>query len=181
MKNDSSSWLTIIVTAVAGVMLVVWHSHINLLQWLIVGMGVVLVIPGVYSAVTSCFSSKARRSGVRISGAVAAVGAVALGMWMIIQPTFFVGLIAYLFAALLIVYGILQLIIVGVWSRPFVLPGWFYVIPVVVIVAGVIIICTSVRTMNNVAVLITGIALIASAVNWALTYTVTHPAQRSDN
>lgn len=181
MKNSSSSWLTIAVTAVVGILLIVWHARLDVLQWIIVAMGIVLALPGAYSVISSLGSrGKTDGSSSPISGTVAGIGAVALGLWMVINPTFFVGLLAYLFAAILIVYGVLQLIIVAYWSRPFVLSGWFYVIPVLLIVGGVVILCTTVRTMNSVVVLVTGIMLVASAINWALEYTVTHPARSKE-
>lgn len=183
MKNNGSSWLTIAITAIVGVLLIVWHNHVELLQWIIVAMGLVILVPSVYTLVTQLFSKnkKGSEEGRSISSVVASVGATALGLWMVINPTFFVGLLAYLFAAILIVYGILQLIVVGYWSRPFVLPAWFYIIPALLIIAGIVILCTEVRTMNSVVVLLTGIMLVCCAVNWALQYTVTHPARRSDS
>lgn len=96
---------------------------------------------------------------------------------MLIQPTFFVGLLAYIFAALLILYGIFHIIVIGFWAKPIVLPMWFYVIPVLMIVAGVVLLCTSVRTLNSAVVLITGIALVASAVNSLLEMVSMSPAR----
>lgn len=181
MKNNSSSWLTIVVTAVVGILLIVWHGRLDVLQWIIVAMGILLAIPGAYSLIVS-ISSRGKSEGVSspLAGIITGIGAVALGLWMVINPTFFVGLLTYLFAAILIVYGILQIIIVAYWSRPYVLSAWFYVIPVLLIVGGVVILCTTVREMNSIVVLITGIMLVASAINWALQYTVTHPAKRGE-
>lgn len=183
MKDNCSNWLTIAITAIVGILLIVWHNRFDVLQWIIIAMGFVVLAPSAYSLTTSLFAkSKKKPDGsVAISTVIAALAGVALGLWMIIQPSFFVGLLAYLFAAILILYGILQLIVVGYWSRPFVLPAWFYIIPSIMIVAGIVILFTTVRTMNSIVVLLTGIMLLSSAINWALEYTVTHPARRQDN
>ncbi len=181
MKNNSfSSWLTILATAAVGILLIVWHNRLDMLQWLIIAMGLLIAIPSAYTMVVNLMRRNKNATDKRgsISSIVAGIAAIALGMWMIISPTFFVGLLAYLFATIMIIYGILQLIIVGYWSRPFVLPGWLYIIPALLIVGGIVILCTSVRTMNSVVVLITGIMLVASSVNLALEYTATNPAQK---
>ena len=100
-----------------------------------------------------------------------------LSVWMVVSPAFFVGLLAYIFGAILILYGIFHIIVVAVWSRPFILPWWFYLIPVLMIIAGVVILCTDVRTINSAVVLITGIALVASSVNSVLEISATNPAR----
>ena len=59
------------------------------------------------------------------------------------------------------------------------MPFGFYIIPVVLIGAGVVILCTTVRTMNSVVVLLTGILLVSAALNWALQrMLVTSPSRR---
>lgn len=176
MKNNGSSWLTILITAAVGVVLIIFHSQINFLQWIILAMGIAVAAPATYNLFAS-FGKKQRDSNgnVRISGVVASLAAVALGLWMIINPTFFVGLLAYLFAAIMIVYGITQIVILNYMARPARLPFGFYIIPFLVIVAGIIILCTSVHTMNSVVVLITGIMLVLSAINWAFPCATVRP------
>ncbi len=101
---------------------------------------------------------------------------------MVVEPGFFVGLIAYLFAAVLILYGIYEIVLMAWLSKPFAMPFGFYIIPVVLIAAGVVILCTTVRTMNAVVVLLTGILLVCAALNWALQrMLVTSPSKRRGN
>lgn len=184
MKSTSSNWLTILITAIVGVLLIIWHTKLDILSWVMIAVGVMFLIPSVYSLIASLSSRKklkaagqqpsAMGSGSSILAAIAGCG---LGIWMIVDPGFFVGLTAYLFAIILIAYGVFQILLVGYWSRPYKLPVLFYIVPVLLIAGGVVILCTTVRTMNSVAVLITGILLVASAINWALELSATHPAQ----
>lgn len=177
MINNGTSWLTILLTAAVGVLLIIFHGKLDLLNWIILAMGVVIAIPCFYNMIASFGKSRRDSKGnVIVSNVVASVAGVALGLWMIINPAFFVGMMAYLFAVIMIVYGIGQIVLVGYMSRPYRLPFWFYIIPVILIVAGVVILCTSVHTMNSVVVLLTGIMLVLSAVNWALQFATTHPA-----
>ncbi len=99
---------------------------------------------------------------------------------MLFDPDFFVGLTAYLFAVVLVIYGIYEIVLLSWLSKPYKMPFGFYVIPIILIAAGVVILCTTVRTMNAVVVLLTGIMLLGAAVNWALQrMLVTSPAHRA--
>lgn len=182
--NKSQTWLTIVVAAAVGILFVMWHSRIDLLSWIVVAMGVLLIIPGAYNMITLLVSRRrerrleagesaavTRRGAGREAGfssMLASICTIALGVWMLVNPGFFVGLLAYLFAVLLIIYGLYQIYSLAYLSRPYVMPWFFYIVPVALVVAGVVILCTSVHTMNSVVVLVTGIMLIVSAVNRAL-------------
>lgn len=166
--KSGSNWLTIIIVFVVGILLIVWHQRIDILSWIVIAVGLMLVIPGLYSLISAMVRKKEDEKinySASSASIVASVGALALGVWMIVKPAFFVGLLAYIFAAILILYGIYHIIVIGFWAKPIIMPGWFYIIPVLMIIAGVVLLCTSVRTLNSVVVLITGIALVASAVN----------------
>ena len=89
----------------------------------------------------------------------------------VLDPTFFAGLLAFMFGGILVLYGIYHIVLMSYWLRPAVFPFWFYIIPVLMLASGIVILCTGVRAMNSVVVLITGIALVASAVNSMLEYT----------
>ena len=180
IMKSGNNWLTIIIVFVVGGLLIVWHARVDILSWIVVAVGLMLVIPGLYSLISAMVRKKDDGQinySASSASIVASVGAMALGAWMLIQPTFFVGLLAYIFAALLILYGIFHIIVIGFWAKPIVLPMWFYVIPVLMIVAGVVLLCTSVRTLNSAVVLITGIALVASAVNSLLEMVSMSPAR----
>ncbi len=113
MKSTSSNWLTILITAIVGVLLIIWHTKLDILSWVMIAVGVMFLIPSVYSLIASLSSRKklkaagqqpsAMGSGSSILAAIAGCG---LGIWMIVDPGFFVGLTAYLFAIILIAYEI---------------------------------------------------------------------------
>lgn len=182
--NKFQTWLTIAVAAAVGVLFVIWHSRIDLLSWIVVAMGVLLIIPGVYNMIISLAGRRQARRiaagesvsvtkrgvgrNADFSSMLASVCTIGLGVWMLVNPGFFVGLLAYLFAVLLIAYGLYQIYSLAYLNRPYVMPWFFYIVPVALVVTGVVILCTSVRTMNSVVVLVTGIMLIVSAVNRAL-------------
>ena len=182
----SNNWLTAVIVLTVGILLVVWHNRIDVLNWIVVIVGLGLVVPGLYSLI-SAFARAGSKSAKKDeysagrSTIIASLGALALGVWMIVSPGFFVELLAYMFGAILIVYGVFHIVFLSVCSRPYIMPGWYYIIPVLMIGAGVVILATSVRTMNSVVVLISGIALIASAFNTMLEIAGTHPARLKDS
>ena len=49
MKNSGSNWLTILVVFIAGVLLIAWHSRIDILQWVVILVGITLIVPALYS------------------------------------------------------------------------------------------------------------------------------------
>lgn len=174
MRNSANNWLTILIVMAVGILLIIYHQHLNLLNWLVIAVGVALVVPAVYSVITAISNRRRIRQGEQDNDPMrvatrstlwASAGAVALGVWMIVNPGFFVGLIAYIFGAILVLYGIFHIVLIAMAAKSFRMPGWFYVIPVLMIIAGAVILCTSVRLMNDIVVLITGIGLVASAVN----------------
>lgn len=178
--KTGNNWLTILIVFVVGVLLIVWHQRVDILSWIVMTVGLMLIIPALYSLISAMVRKKDEASishSASSSTIVASVGALALGIWMVVTPTFFVGLLAYIFGAILILYGIFHIVTIGFWARPFVLPGWMYIIPVLMIGAGVVILCTSVRTIQSTVVLITGIAFVASAVNSLCETVATNPAR----
>ncbi len=181
MKTKFNDWPVILITAVVGVLFIIWHGKVNLFDWLVRGLGVLILIPGICVLVHSLnvmqgrrrvraqitFDGKAATTGkvTALSMLIAASAAIALGFWMLIHPGFFVGLIAYMFAAALLIYGIYQFALLIYLRRPVVMPWYFYIVPSLFVLAGFSILLTSVRTINSVVTLMTGILLVAGAVN----------------
>lgn len=179
MKNGFN-WLTVLVMFVVGILLIIWHDRLDVLNWIIMAVGLALTVPGIYDLFLSLRKHDTGRKGQvrnQLSGSttIVSIGAIALGIWMLVSPGFFVGVMAYAFGAILIFLGIYHIAIIAYLSRPLVLPGFLYIIPVLLIVAGLIILFSSVRTIQSVVVIIMGISLVASAVNSLFEYTSAKP------
>lgn len=190
---NGKSWLTILITALVGVLLIVFYNRGEILTWLVTLLGVCLIIPAAYNLFTTLrlrkqlqleenSGSDAGRmpAGSVTASIVASVAGIALGVWMLLTPDFFVGLIVYVFGALLLVYGVYELVWAAWMAKPFRMPVFYYLVPILMIVGGIVILCTSIRTMNQVMMLLTGILLLASAINSTLEYVAMHPAKRRD-
>lgn len=190
MNNKFNNWVTILITGIVGVIFIVWYKEAELLSWFVRALGICLILPGIYVLIQSVGDMQSqktkeisitetevesasgkktdiitRRRSASISLIVVSICTILLGLWMLFFPNFFVGLMAYLFAAALILYGIYQFVVVGYFARPAVLPWQFYIVPSLFIIAGLVIFVTPVHTINATVTLITGILLVLSSIN----------------
>lgn len=176
--NNKTSLLTAVLMAGIGIALIVLHNRVDILSWISVLIGIMFIIPSLFSLGITFFGHREPEKSVSVSTVIASLGGLGLGIAMCVASGTFAGIFVYVFAGILIVAGIYHIVFITWLAKPYVLPGWFYVIPVLLIIAGVVILFTSVRTLNDVAVLITGIAFILSAVNSIIELVATRPQQK---
>lgn len=182
MRPRSSLFYGFVVLAI-GILLIVFNKRGELLSWVVILAGLSMAIPCVYTLISAIADKRrARRDNADTAGlslydtgmTITSVIGIAIGAWMMINPAFFIGFLAYAFAILLIIYGIYQIVALAVISQPLMLPWYFYIIPVLMVVAGFIILCTSVHNIQNIVVLITGIGLVCAGFNSILQYTTAY-------
>ncbi|MDE6859763.1 MAG: DUF308 domain-containing protein [Duncaniella sp.] len=175
--NGKTDIFTSIIVGIAGIAMIVLHNRIGIMEWIVIMIGVMFIIPGVFSVLLGALS-KQRKSTTSV---IAGIGAIALGVIMCAMPVQFAGIMVTIFGCLLIVNGVYHLCFVAWLSRPFVLPFYYYIIPVLLIVTGVVVMFTSVRTINSIVLLVTGIAFVCSSVSSLMEWIATHPSHRNDD
>ena len=179
MKNNVSTWITVIIMAAVGVIFIVYNSHVDLLAWLVRAIGLVLLVPGIITLITSLNElnnkpsdekkdTPQRSRSTSQAVVVVSVAEVLVALWMLIAPGFFVHLIVYLFAAALILYGVYTFTTLIYFSKPVKMPWPFYIMPSLSIIAGLMILLTPVRDTSATVTLITGIFLLVIAINTAI-------------
>lgn len=177
MRPKSSSLFYGLAVTAIGILLLVLNGRAELLSWVVMLVGLSIIVPCIYMmAATLSARRQARRDGVSspassmadICITITSVLGILLGLWMVFNPGFFIGFLAYAFAILLILYGIWQIVQIGYIYRP--QPAGLYVVPVLMIAAGCVILFSSVRTIQYTVVLITGISLICAGINSILSY-----------
>lgn len=180
--KTGNNWFTVIVVFIVGILLIVWHDRVDILSWIVIAVGLMLIIPAIYSIISAIIRKKSDlKHSASSSTVVSSIAALALGVWMVCVPDFFVGFLAYVFGAILIFYGVFHIVMISLLNRQFVMPFWFYIIPILMVIAGIVILCTSVRTINSVVVLIMGISLVASSVNSLFENIGASPRELRDN
>lgn len=169
---------------VIGIILIVFHTHAELLNWVVILAGISLIVPCLYTLISTVSGERRQRRnnvaadtlGYRFMSfgvVLTSVIGIALGIWLIVNPAFFIGFLAYAFAVVLILYGLYHLCVILWLCRPAKLPAYFYIIPLLLIIGGVVILCTSVRQIQSTVILITGIGLIGAGLSSFFEYIAT--------
>ena len=162
MKNKVSL-LVNSVLLIIGLSLIFLNSRERVLETIIMLFGVTFIVP----ACISLISVRGNRQGgfLPIVSVIASAGAIALGIALMAIPEFFVGIVVYIFAASLIVVGIIDLWNLLASRKEVKFGAGFFVIPVLLLMSGIIMLTLDVKTIESVAVLIVGIALVAFSIN----------------
>ena len=121
-----------------GVLLVMWPEAAMI--YLVITVGVLFLLPGLYG-IFAYFASRSRaEDGSGSAFPIVALGSALLGLWLIVMPAFFVGILMYVLGALLVLGGIGQLMnFISVRKLTGSVPAIFYVIPVLLLLAGILI------------------------------------------
>ena len=50
--RSSTSWLTLFLTALVGILMIVWHARLDILSWIVIAVGLMFIIPGIYNLIS---------------------------------------------------------------------------------------------------------------------------------
>ena len=138
------------------------------ITYLVVTIGVLFILPGLYAIFTYFIRPKGEEVKRSIFP-IEAAGSVLLGLWLVISPEFFVNILMYVLGALLVIAGAQQissLIAARKWSS---VPLGFYLMPVLILVVGIMILVHPFGAAEN-TFIIFGIAIlfygVCELVNW---------------
>lgn len=81
---------------VIGVLLVAWPEAAIL--YLVITIGVLFLVPGLFSL--SGYLIRGKQDGSRFP--IAGLGSLLFGLWLMIMPAFFVGILMYVLGAVLV-------------------------------------------------------------------------------
>ncbi len=161
MLTRKSNLFTSVIVGLVGILLIILHARIDLLNWVSVAVGLMFILPSLFVLCSSIGSKQHLPAGI----AFVAAGGLILGLLMCVFPSAFAGFFVYVFAALLAIFGIYQIVDLASWSKTVKIPALYYVVPILLVATGIVMLCTSLRDINTIVVLVTGIALVAGAVN----------------
>lgn len=171
MKNEKSTLITNLFVFIAGILLIILHNRVDIMEYIVVILGLMFLFPSVVSLIVVIFQRRqGRNTGYSYAGIIPAIGGIIFGMFLVVRPDIFVGIMVYMLAAILILGGLYQILFLAMGSQYVRMPLWLYIFPVLMVIAGVVIIFTDLHTLENMVVLITGIALVCFSVNSLLEY-----------
>lgn len=167
MKNGSYL-LTYLSSLVIGILLLVFHTESSLFEGIVIAIGILFIIPSAIMLVGSFISRKDAdgnplpRPWLEI---ISGILGLILGIWMAAAPAFFISFTVYTLGAILIILGLAGLVFLIVGSRPGTANPWWYITPVLTVLAGVVICVCGPTAVAGFAVILTGCMLICYAVN----------------
>ena len=159
-------WISILINSLVfltGLILVMLNSRAKVLETVVVIFGILIIVPSLITLI-SIFSKKiAGQFGML--ALLPTVGSLILGIVLVCNPSLFVSLLVYLFAAILLLIGIYDLwrLISTDKNTRYALA--FYVVPILLIIGGVVLFAVDVETVESMMVLIAGIGLMLCGIN----------------
>lgn len=167
--DKKSYLLTPIIILIVGIALIVMHSQIDVIRWIVILIGCALLIPAVFNLIWILLRRRRTGSDIREAndGSSIAVSIITglLGIWIVCMPDFFAAFIVYLFAALLVFLAIIDVVLMIKASSPVRPPFWFYIVPIAMIIVAILLLASPLGSINATIVLVTGIAMTASGLN----------------
>lgn len=107
---------------------------------------------------------KKSTTSITIISTLTAVATGALGLWMLLTPASFSAMLVYVFAAIILLAGLYHISMLGFGFKDVRFPFAFYILPILLVVAGIVALILGPVRMMNAIVLVTGISLIVYSV-----------------
>lgn len=163
MKGVSNSFLRTICALIIGLLLVMFPVQAG--DYFVITIGVVFMIPSLLSLI-GYFATKAEeRSRLPLEG----IGSLLFGLWLVIMPAFFANLLPFVLGFILVLGGVQQIASLSAARRWAPVHGGFYVVPVLILIAGLIALFnpTGVRATAFIIIGITSIVYaVSELINW---------------
>lgn len=163
MKGLSYSFLRAICALVIGLILVMFPDQAG--DYFVITIGIIFLVPSLISIIGYFAQSPEVRSRFPIEG----VGSLLFGLWLIIMPGFFADLLTFVLGFILVMGGVQQIASLSAARRWMQVPGGFYVVPVLILIAGLIALFNP-TGVRSTAFIIIGISSLIYAVseliNW---------------
>ncbi|RRD90012.1 DUF308 domain-containing protein [Bacteroides heparinolyticus] len=132
MRGLSYSFLRAICALVIGLILVMFPDKAG--DYLVITIGVVFLVPSLISIIGYFVQPAEARLRFPIEG----VGSLLFGAWLIIMPDFFADLLTFVLGFILVMGGVQQIASLSAARRWMPVPGGFYVVSVLILLAGLI-------------------------------------------
>ena len=130
MKALNYSVIRGICAVLMGVLLVAWPEAA--IVYLVIAIGAMFFVPSVFSLVG--YFMKGRQMGLMFP--IVSVGSLLFGLWLMVSPAFFVGILMYVLGVVLVFAGIsqiVQLFNARSWTQ---VPMGYFILPVLILLAG---------------------------------------------
>ena len=135
MKTMNYSLIRILFALVIGLVLVLWPN--TAASYIVITIGVAFLIPGVIS-LFSFFGRKRSEHELAPRFPIEGIGSLLFGLWLIVMPEFFADVLMFLLGFILIMGGVQQIASLSMARRWTPVPGAFYLVPALILIAGIV-------------------------------------------
>lgn len=179
MIKRSSGFLVNTFVFLAGLLLTLLYDEARLMESVVIVAGVMFLVPSVIALVLMMAQASNTaageyadepRAGIGNGGVLPLLGGICFGLSLILRPLLFVEILSYIFAAVLLLGGVYHIVVLFITSRKVGVSLWLYLLPLLVAVAGFVLLITDVRTVEKWVNLITGISLMCISLASLLEY-----------
>lgn len=165
MKTMNYSLIRMLCALIIGLVLVLWPDAAA--NYIVITIGVLFLIPGLIVLI-GYFGARSRE-GKSLRFPIEGVGSILFGLWLVAMPDFFADVLMFLLGFILMLGGVQQIASLTVARRWMRVPVGFYVVPVLILLAGLTSLFNPTNARNTVFIII-GISSIIYAVselvNW---------------
>ena len=130
MKMMNYAMMRCVCAIAMGILLMVWPEAA--IVYLVIAIGAMFFLPSLFSLVT--YFMKGRQMGMMFP--IVSVGSLLFGLWLMVSPAFFVGILMYVLGVVLVFAGIsqiVQLFNARSWTQ---VPMGYFILPVLILLAG---------------------------------------------
>ncbi len=165
MKGLSHSFLRAVCALVVGLVLVLFPDRAG--DYFVVTIGVVFLVPSLVGLIGYLAQDRELRRRFPLE----CVGSLLFGLWLVVAPGFFAALLTYVLGFVLLMGGVQQIATLAAvrrWTR---VRAGFYVVPSLILVAGLVALFNPTGVRSTVFVIIGVSSLVYAAfelLNWSL-------------
>lgn len=165
METKSVITSSLIILAV-GILLLFLQS--TALSIVILVMGLLLIAAAGIGFYFDYSGAKQAGQSVSVFSMISLIVSLAAGLWMVFAPASAASLLVYVIAIGLILGGVLHIANMMTGFGPIRLPGYFYIVPLLLVICGIVVLIIGADRTKDCIVLICGISLIVYAVSTLL-------------
>ena len=133
MKMMNYSIMRCVSAIAIGILLMVWPE--TAIVYLVIAIGAMFFLPSLFTLVG--YFVKGRQLGMYFP--IVSLGCLLFGLWLMVSPAFFVGILMYVLGVVLVFAGISQIAgLLGARSHASVSFG-YYVMPILILFAGLVV------------------------------------------
>ena len=173
MKTNKSFIFTYILTLIGGLLLAVFNSHANIFEFIIIIIGILFLIPGIFTIIGSILSirlSDKRLQTLNWLALIPSFGGVIFGSILMIMPNIFKNYLIITFGILLVVFGFIQLFNFLSGMRQLKISALYLIVPSLTLLCGAFILILGPEKIESIVTLATGIVLICYSINGLIAY-----------